>query len=157
VGAVMADILPYLGVPKSYSPEETAGQEIRVEDYSDLTQIDAARKLKETGLVPEFLGTGETVTGQIPSPGEIIPGGSEVLLYLEEEPEVRTVTVPDFTGLHRQQAAETAGKLGLYLQITGNEGLSPNITVISQNVTKDTQVPVGTTITLKFTDKTARD
>ena len=82
--------------------------------------------------------------------------GSEVLLYLEE-PQQRVVTVPDFTGMHRQQAEGTAGKLGLYLQITGNAELSPTITVCSQNLPKDTQVPVGTTIILAFTDKTARD
>ena len=157
VGAVMADILPYLGVAKSYSPEEAAGQEIRVEDYSGLTQIDAARKLKETGLLPEFLGIGETVTGQIPSPGEIIPGGSEVLLYLGETMEQRSVTVPDFSGMNRQQAADAAGQLGLYVLITGNQEISPQVTATAQNIPQDSQVPIGTTITLEFTDTTARD
>ena len=153
VGAVMADILPYLGVEKT----QDQPQEIFMEDYSGLTAETAGRKLKESGLKWKIIGDGQTVTEQLPAPGQKIPAGSEILLYLGEEPEVRTVTVPDFTGLHRQQAAEAAGKLGLYLQITGNETVSANITVISQNIPKDTQVPVGTTITLEFTDKTARD
>jgi stage V sporulation protein D (sporulation-specific penicillin-binding protein) len=153
VGAVMADILPYLGVEKT---QDTA-PEIEMEDYSGLTAETAGRKLKESGLKWKIIGDGQTVTEQLPAPGQKIPAGSEILLYLGEEPEVRTVTVPDFTGLHRQQAAEAAGKLGLYLQITGNETVSANITVISQNIPKDSQVPVGTTITLEFTDKTARD
>jgi beta-lactam-binding protein with PASTA domain len=67
------------------------------------------------------------------------------------------VTVPDFTGMHRQQAAEAAGKMGLYLLITGNGDISPKVTVTAQNIPAQTQVPAGTTITLEFTDTTARD
>ena len=41
--------------------------------------------------------------------------------------------------------------------ISGNAAASPQITVTAQNIPKDTQVPVGTTITLEFTDTKARD
>ena len=157
VGAVMADILPYLGVEKRFSPEDPAGAETEVEDVCGLTAEDAARKLKASGLTARNLGFGETVTGQIPAPGERIPAGSQVLLYLGEEPEERMVSVPDFTGMHRQQAAEAAGEHGMYLLITGNGENSPKVTVTAQSIPKDTQVPPGTTITLEFTDTTARD
>ena len=157
VGAVMADILPYLGVEKRFSPEDPAGAETEVEDVCGLTAEDAARKLKASGLTARNLGSGETVTGQIPAPGERIPAGSQVLLYLGEEPEEWMVSVPDFTGMHRQQAAEAAGEQGLYLLVTGNGEISPKVTVTAQSIPKDTQVPPGTTITLEFTDTTARD
>ena len=157
VGAVMADILPYLGVERNYSEEELAGREIILEDFSGLTTADAARKLKESGLRSETVGTGETVTGQLPAPGQRISGGSEVLLYLGEEPEQRMVSVPDFSGMLRQQAAQAAGELGLYFLVTGNGEISPKVTVTAQSIPKDTRVPVGTTITLEFTDMTARD
>ena len=104
-----------------------------------------------------MVGTGETVTGQIPTPGQSVPGNSEVLLYLNENPSERLVTVPDFSGMHRQQAAQAAGELGLYLLVSGNTEISPQVTVTAQSIPKDTQVPVGTTITLEFTDKLARD
>ena len=157
VGAVMADILPYLGVQRSYSEDDAAGQEIVMEDLVDLTAADAERKLKEMGLTANFSGTGETVTGQIPAAGQTIPGGSEVLLYLGEEPTEELVTVPDFTGMNRQQAADAAGALGLYILVTGNNEISTTVTVTAQDTPKDAQVPVGTTITLEFTDTTARD
>ena len=157
VGAVMADILPYLGVEQHFPPEDLAGKEIVLENYTGLTAAEAGRKLKESGLNPQFLGTGETVTGQIPSPGQIIPGNSEVLLYLEEAPGQRMVTVPDFTGMHRQQAAQAAGELGLYLLVRGNTDLSPQVTVSSQDIPKDTRIPMGSTVTLDFTDSLARD
>lgn len=157
VGAVMEDILPYLGVEKHYDPEDLAGKEIVLEDYSGLTAADAARKLKEAGLRYRFVGDADAVTAQLPAPGQIVPGNSEVLLYLDEEPQQRTAVVPDFTGMHRQQAAQAAGEAGLYLLVTGNGDLSPQVTVTMQSIPKQTQVPVGTTITLEFTDRLARD
>jgi len=109
------------------------------------------------GLQAKFSGTGETVTGQIPAAGQTVPGGSEVLLYLEQVPETAQVRVPDFTGMNRQQAADAAGALGLYVLVSGNADVSPEVTVTAQSIPKDTQVPAGTTITLEFTDTTARD
>ncbi len=157
VGAVMADILPYLGVERVYGEEDIAGKEIVLEDLTGLTQSQAERKLREETLKANFSGTGETVTGQIPEAGQTIPGGSGVLLYLGDEPEERTVTVPDFTGLNRREAIDAAGKLGLYILVKGNSEISPGVTVTAQSHTKETQVPVGTTITLVFTDLSARD
>lgn len=157
VGAVMADILPYLGVKRTYSENELAGQEIVMEDLSGLTAADAERKLRDMGLTAKFSGTGEMVTGQIPAADQTIPGGSEVLVYLGEEPEQGSVTVPDFTGMNRQQASDAAGSLGLYILVTGNDTIAANVTVTSQNIPKDTQVSPGTTVTLEFTDTTAQD
>ena len=157
VGAVMADILPYLGVTQSWQESDPAGQKVLMADFHGLTAADAERKLKEAGLTAIVSGTAETVTGQIPAAGQIIPGGSQVLLYLGEAPETETVTVPDFTGMNRSQAAEAAGKLGLYLLVTGNDNLLPTVTVTGQDMPPETQVPAGTTITLEFTDTTARD
>ena len=80
-----------------------------------------------------------------------------MLLYLGEEPEKQTVEVPDFAGMHRQQAADAAGTLGLYVLVTGNSEIAPHVTVTAQDIPAGTQVQVGTTITLEFTDTSARD
>ena len=157
VGAVMADILPYLGVARDYGEDAPEGRRILLEDYTGLTPAEAEKKLKELSLTAVFSGTGEAVTAQIPGPGESVPGGSQVLLYLDAETEQSPVTVPDFTGMNRQQAAEAAGKLGLYILVTGNMDVSATVTVSAQNIEKDTQVSVGTTIILTFTDTAARD
>ena len=157
VGAVMADILPYLGVQRSYAAEDLAGQEIVVEDLTGLTAKEAEEKLKASGLSAVFSGTGETVTGQIPAAGQTVPGGSQVLVYLGEEAEGEMVEVPDFTGMQRQQASDAAGALGLYILVTGNSEISPFVTVTAQSVPAGTTVPKGTTITLAFADTAARD
>ena len=157
VGAVMGDILPYLGVEQTWEESDPAGRKICLENLHGLTAADAERKLKEVGLTALFSGSGETVTGQLPSAGYLIPGGSQVLVYLGQPPETETVTVPDFSGMNRSQAAEVAGKLGLYILVTGNTALQPSVTVTAQNVSSGAQIPAGTTITLEFTDTGARD
>ena len=157
VGAVMADVLPYLGIEQKFSETDAAGQTLIMEDFTGQTTEEAQARLKQQGLTVKFSGIEGTVTGQIPAAGQSIPGGSEVLLYLGEEPEERTVQVPDFTGMHRAQAEETAGALGIYLLAAGNPETAPHVTVVAQSIPKDTQVPVGTTITLTFTDPIARD
>ena len=57
----------------------------------------------------------------------------------------------------RQQANDTAGKLGLYIQVAGNTGLESSVTVNTQSIAKNTLVPTGTTIRLEFIDKAVRD
>ena len=157
VGAVMADILPYLGVEQSFPEGDAAGQLVVVEDMTGLTAKEAAALLKEKTLTAKTVGSEETVTAQIPSPGTAVPGGSEILLYFGETPEERTVTVPDFTGMNRAQAAEAAGKLGLYILAEGNTQVLPSVVVTVQSHTKDTKVPVGTTIALTFADVGVQD
>ena len=153
VGAVMADILPYLGVERS----DEFGQLVAMEDMRGLCAKEADARLRELGLTMTAQGGEETVTAQIPAAGTPVPYGSQVLLYFGQEIEDSSVTVPDFVGMNRQQANDTAGKLGLYIQISGNPGLESTVIVTGQSIEKDTKVLPGTTIRLEFTDKAARD
>ena len=157
VGAVMADILPYLGVEQRFSEDTAAGQIFAMENFIGLTKNEAESVLKQMGLTGSYLGTGEVITDQIPAAGQKIPGSSQVLLYLGGQTEETMVSVPDFLGMNRQQAADAAGRLGLYILVTGNREVSPDVTVTGQKEAKDTQVPVGTTITLEFADTSAKD
>ena len=157
VGAVMADILPYLGVRQSFSEDDLAGKTVVVEDMTGMTEKEAAKRLKELGLGYEKSGTSQTVTGQIPAAGKTVPGGGQVLLYFGDAVADDQVPVPDFSGMNRQQAADTAAELGLYILISGNTSLEPGVTVAGQDIPAGTEVPVGTTIKLKFIDTKAAD
>ena len=152
VGAVMGDILPYLGVKHTYTQEDAAGRTIVLEDMTGLTAKEATALLKAQGLTALTHGDGETVTDQIPGPGQGVPGDSQVILYFGEEAGERIVNVPDFTGMNRKQAADTAGAAGLYILVAGNTAVEPYVTVTAQSVPKETSVAVGTTIQLEFTD-----
>ena len=153
----MADILPYLEVKRNYSETDAAARTIVLEDMVGM-DIDQVRNyLTGLGITGQFIGDGQTVTGQIPKAGQSISGDSQVILYCGEEPEERMVAVPDFTGMTRQQASDAAGQLGLNILVSGNLTLGKNVTVTRQFTAKDTLVPVGTTIRLEFADTAARD
>ena len=157
VGAVMEDILPYLSVERVYDPDTPAGKLVIMEDYTDLSVEEAEKLLKQQGITGQFLGQGERIVAQLPAAGQSVPGNAQVLLYLEESPGVRQVSVPDFTGMNRQQASDAAGALGLYILVSGNQSTDTAVKVAAQSYPKDTQVPVGTTIRLEFADLQAAD
>ncbi len=157
VGAVMSDILPYLGVQRNYAPEDIQSQAITMPDLSGMTMKEATAALKALGLTAQKKGSGETVTGQIPAAGQTVPGGSQVLLYFGEPTEKEMVKVPNFSGMNRQQASDAAGVLGLYILVSGNPSVEPGVVVTAQAVAPGTEVPVGTTIELTFADTDIRD
>ena len=152
VGAIMADILPYLGVERS-----TEGDPVTLSDLSGMTLKEAKAALKDTKLTIVSQGEGETITGQLPAAGQQLAPGSEVLVYLGEPTQSRLVTVPDFAGMNRQQASQAAGQLGLSIIPMGSEAIDVNVTVCSQKEPPGTQLPAGSAVTLQFADPTARD
>ena len=157
VGAIMEELLPYLGVKQNFTEEDAAGRMIQIEDLCGMTAKNAQKWLKEAGLGANLQGTGETVTAQIPAAGQYAPGDSEVMLYLGQSPEQEMTEVPDFVGMNRQQASDAAAKAGLYILVAGNNSVDLNVVVTEQSEAKNTQVPVGTTVRLTFTDTKAVD
>ncbi len=157
VGGIFADILPYLGVERSYSPEDAAGRQVLLEDFTGLTRQEAEKKLKQLGITALCQGEEDVVTAQLPAGGESIPGNGQMLLYFGQVPEVETVEVPDFSGMTRQQAADAAAGLGLYILVTGNDGTDPKVTAAAQSVKPGTRVAKGTTVQVEFTDAHAAD
>ena len=157
VGAVMADILPYLGVKQNYTAEDAAGQVFQMPDLTGMTVKEAEKILKESYLTCQTVGSGETVTGQIPAAGQNVPGDSQVLLYLGEEALQEQTEVPSFLGMNRQQAADLAASAGLYILVAGNSQIDPAVTVAKQSLAAGTAVARGSTIELTFTDNSASD
>ena len=78
VGAVMGDILPYLGAVRREEPEK-----VILPDLTGLSKKEAEERLKELGLEAVFSGEGECVASQIPAPDQEVTTGSQVILYLE--------------------------------------------------------------------------
>ena len=157
VGAVLSDLLPYLGVKQNFTQEDAAGRRFVMEDLTGLTAEEAKKKLKEQFLTAQTVGSGDRVTGQIPAAGMEVAGNSQVILYMGEKAPEETVKVPNFSGMNRQQAADAAGKLGLYILVTGNSSVSPSVVVTGQNLSPGSETARGTTIELQFTDTKAAD
>jgi stage V sporulation protein D (sporulation-specific penicillin-binding protein) len=149
VGAVLADILPYLEVPKAQPPVI-----VTVPEVSGMEAKAAEKALKELGLTAVPRGSGDTVTAQLPAADTALEQGSQVLLYLGEGvPE--SVTVPDFTGMTPSRAAEIAAEGGVILHHAGNQ--DPSAQVQHQDIPPGTAVEPGCTVTITFTDPLAHD
>ncbi len=80
VGAVMADILPYLEVPSA------PGTCVELPDLTGLTTAQAEQELKKIGLTAVPEGSGEVITDQLPAAGSTVYTGTQVLVYLKESP-----------------------------------------------------------------------
>ena len=77
VGAVLSDILPYLGAPKSADEGYTV-----LDDLTGLSPEEAQAILNEKKLEALYAGEGGTVVSQIPQAGQQVPEGSQILLDL---------------------------------------------------------------------------
>ena len=78
VGAVMSDILPYLGAIRREEPEK-----VILPDLTGLTKKEVEKIMKEMGLEAVFAGEGECIASQIPAPDQEVTKGSQVIVYLE--------------------------------------------------------------------------
>ena len=149
VGAVLADILPYLEVKRAQEPVI-----VTVPDVSGLERAEAEKRLSEAGLSVLLQGDGPAVSAQLPGADTALEQGSQVLLYLGEDPP-ETVTVPDFTGMTGIEAQRSAAEAGVTLRPAGNP--DENARVQHQDLPPGTAVEPGRTITVTFTDPSAHD
>ena len=78
VGAVMSDILPYLGVSRSQEPEI-----VELPDLTGKTSKEAEASLKDLSLTVVFSGEGTVVSSQIPAAEQQVAVGSQVIVYLK--------------------------------------------------------------------------
>ena len=157
VGAVFGDILPYLGVEPNYTDEELELVNVEVPNVVGMTEAEAAAALQEERFTYRTVGTGATVQGQIPAAGSMTPGKSEVVLYFGQDAPTDTVEVPDFSGMTLVYAQQYAESKGLYLLVTGTNQDRADVTATYQDVEPGTEVPLGTTITVEFTNHSAQD
>ncbi len=154
---IFSDILLYLGVQPDYTGVDMSTVNVSMPDVRDLSLEDAEAKLSEPSLSLAYVtvGEGRTVTGQIPAPGEMLPGNSKVVLYMGAEVPNDKVTVPDLKGLPPAKARAVIGNTDLYLQTKGSSWAYAVVT--DQEPAAGTEVPRGTTVTVELTDQTALD
>lgn len=157
VGAVLEDILPYLGVEAQYGEEDAAKVSVLMPDVQGLTGYRAEEVLRQNGLHCRIIGSGSHVVSQIPQKGSQLPGGSTVLLYTDDSMPTDDVSVPSLLGMSLEEATRMLSDLGLYLQPKGADPSQWRVTAITQDLPPGTQVERGTTVTVTFADTTAMD
>ena len=85
VGAMLADILPCLGVRPSADSAGGEAQDVSMPRLVGLSLDEAGERLREAGLRFRTIGEGAAVTAQLPAPLWQIARGTETILYLGEE------------------------------------------------------------------------
>lgn len=150
-GQLIAEILDYMGYEKQYTYEELSGADTVVPSLAGYDLDTAAEKLEEAGFSYRTVGEGATVTGQLPSGGLSIPGGSTVVLYMGEEVPEDQVEMPNVVGMTPAKVKETLEELGLFVRITGVvDDYDSDITASSQSIDAGTKVERGTVVEVHF-------
>ena len=157
VGAVLEDILPYLGAEPQYEGEEDNRLSVLMPDVGQMTEHEAAAVLSQNNLSYRIIGRGSTITGQIPAAGRELPAGSTVLLYTDGSMPMGRVTVPDLIGMTAKEALQALNDLGLYLKVKGTDPEKWHVVATVQDIPAGTEVERGTMITVTFADTTAMD
>jgi stage V sporulation protein D (sporulation-specific penicillin-binding protein) len=150
VGAIMSDILPYLGVEAVYTEEEAAVQEVTVPYVVGSLMHDAIYELTASQLSYKIVGDGVTVTRQLPAAGQECPKGTTVILYFDDASEDTTIPVPDVVGMSGQQANRTILNAGLNIRLAGDDIESGTAVAVSQDPEAGTEVESGTVVTVTF-------
>lgn len=153
-GPLLRQILDYLGVEKQYSAGELSGADTAVPQVVGYNEEQAAAALSKRGFPYRKVGEGEKVTGQIPAAGAVVPGGSQVILYMGEAAPSDPVTVPDLSGLSPDKAKQALANVNLYLRGTGSAKYFTSATLAAnQSIAPGTQVEPGAVVEVTFVEK----
>ena len=152
VGNMLADILPYLGVEPELSGEEAARMDVQTPVLGGLPLYEAKNRVSEAGLRCRTIGSGDTVTDQLPAAGQSIARGTEIILYLGAEPSKELETLPDLTGMGYEEARDMLSYYGLYLRTASPIGAAGTQIVGGQSVAAGTALDHGSVITVTLID-----
>lgn len=150
VGSIMADILPYMGLEPQYTEAEAAIKEVEVPNVAGAKVHDAISMLTLKGLKYKLSGEGITVLRQLPAAEEVCPKDSTVILYTGEETAPEKIIVPNVMGMSAQQANRTILNSGLNIRLAGSGVEQPQSIAVLQEPAADSEVDVGTVVTVSF-------
>ena len=152
VGAILSEILPYLGVETNYTAEELSVINVTVPNAVGQSAHMGMAAMTQKQLSATIVGGGDTVIAQVPAAGSVIQKGSTVILYTDEESCRQTVTVPDVRGKSGQVVNTILTNAGLNLDADGIGKISETAVAVEQSIAPGTEVPPGTLITVTFSN-----
>ena len=147
---IMSEVLPYLGVEKSYTEEELRNLAVTTPRLENLSPADATKETDKAGLKIRVLGSGGKIIRQIPVAGQKIPKGGKVVVYTDSNSAKSTIAVPDFSGKTLSEANALAGEFDLNLSLAGAALKGGGMVCNGQNIAPGTKVARGTVIKLDF-------
>lgn len=151
VGAMLSDILPYMGIEPSYTEEELEAMTGKVKDVTGNIVHDALTTLRLQGYSVTVSGSGTTVVSQLPEGGSKLSAGGTVTLYTEEALIPKEVEVPDVIGKSVTEVNNAIIGAGLKLKLVGVSESAKDQVAYSQNPVAGTKVYPDTVVEVTFT------
>ena len=157
VGALLEDIIPYLGIEPSYSEtdEEEGDGTVVVPDLIDEKPHEAQIYLRQKGLNTEIIGEGATVIKQIPENPTRLPKGGTVILYTDDTVANSMTKVPNVIGKTAQEANQMIINAGLNIKIEGQDLEGSKTIVVAQDPPGDNSAEIGSVVTVHFVEPAA--
>jgi len=134
VGKMFADILPYMGIEPEYTEEELESIDRTVPELKGLSVNEAQSKLSEKGFECRIIGTGNTVTDQLPASGALVAEGSRIIIYADEAPSEEAVNVPRLEGMSYSEARELLYEYGLYIHTDSAAAFAEGRIIVAQSI-----------------------
>jgi stage V sporulation protein D (sporulation-specific penicillin-binding protein) len=120
VGAVMQEMLPYLGVEPQYTPEQLEMKDVLVPDVTGMKPHDAqGERITPLGLKIRIEGEGPEIIRQIPQAKATMPKGGTIIVFTDEESIKTGITVPDVVGMTAKAANTALLEAGLNIELRG--------------------------------------
>lgn len=151
VGAMLSDILPYMGIEPSYTASELEAMTGKVKDVTGEIVHDALYTLRTLGYSVTIVGDGTTVEGQLPEGGSRIDPGANITLYTEKRLIPTEVTVPDVKGKTVSEVNTAVIGAGLKLKLVGVAPNSTGQVAYSQSPAAGTKAYPDTVVEVSFT------
>ncbi len=147
---ILSEVLPYLGIEKVYSDDESGKLDTTTKAYVGIDLEDAKKQIEDDGLNYQVVGEGSSVVAQNPIAYTKIPKDGTVVLYTEDNSRKKMVKVPDFKNCTISEANNLAAEYNLNLSIEGSQGSEGVSYAKSQNIQPGTPVEEYTVITVTF-------
>ncbi len=157
---LMENIIKYKNLEPTEAAEQTATLNsgkttVTMPDYVGSSTYHVTMDLDGKGLNYKVVGTGNTITNQVPKSGTKVEVGSEVILYVtKSESDSGTVKVPDVMGKTYSEAVKTLSDAGFEVVFNGEIS---NSTVTAQDPKYGVSVEDGSEVTITLTKQEGSD
>ena len=151
VGAMLGDILPYMGIEPNYTEAELEAMTGKVKDVTGQLVHDAMTVLRLQGYSVTVVGEGTTVVAQSPEAKSQLSAGGTITLYTDESLIPKEIEVPDVTGMSVTEVNNAIIGAGLRLKLIGVSESATDQVAYSQTPAAGEMVMPGTIIEVSFT------
>ena len=123
---LMENIIKYKNIEPSRSAEKTVkkdkSEKITIDNFSEENLYDILTVLDGKGLNYKVVGTGNTITNQVPHAGAQVEEGSEIILYVKkQEGDGETIAVPNVMGKTYNKAVTALNDAGFEVSVEGDK------------------------------------